>query len=325
MAGTPGSSPDTAAVDAPRHAATLETPEWRGDFTPYVVGDPGRAVSRVRPAYVPAHPHRPDSIIDGIVVNGPDGAPSATVRAASVRGLSHRHYARVRQDDYALRVTPDARYLVVCVADGVSSGELSHLAAWWAVHEGTDELRRLLARTRPDELPWPSFLAWVADLIVKQAGDHVEGVGSDPREVAGHMATALTYAVMELEGEERAVHLLTVGDTSGWILGRDGGWRPQQPVKNADVDIHSSAVSALPVLSATPRPVRTSVAPGEALVLMTDGIGDPLGNGSGAVGRFLASSWAEPPADLEFAAQVGFARRSFDDDRTAVAIWPAHR
>jgi len=315
-------TPEIAAADQPRHAAPPETPEWQGDFTPYVVGDPGRAASRVRPALVADFPDRPDTILDGIVVNGPDGAPSATVRAASVRGLSHRHYARVRQDDYALRVTPDSRYLVVCVADGVSSGDLSHFAALWAAQDGTDELCQRLARNGPDELPWPEFLAWVADRIVERAGHQVEGIGSDPREVAQRMAAALTYAVMDLTGEERAVHLLTVGDTSGWVLGRDGDWRPQQPVKNADVDIHSSAVSALPILSGTPRPVRTSVAPGEALVVMTDGIGDPLGNGSGAVGRFLARSWGDPPADFAFAAQVGFARRSFDDDRTAVAVWP---
>jgi hypothetical protein len=56
---------------------------------------------------------------------------------------------------------------------------------------------------------------------------------------------------------------------------------------------------------------------------MTDGIGDPLAAGTGEVGRFLTGVWSTPPASgLEFAAHVGFARRSFDDDRTAVAFWP---
>jgi hypothetical protein len=47
----------------------------------------------------------------------------------------------------------------------------------------------------------------------------------------------------------------------------------------------------------------------------------PLGAGTGEVGRVLADLWAAPPEMLDFAAQVGFARRTFDDDRTVVGVW----
>jgi hypothetical protein len=321
-----GPPPEPVHLVAP--LPPVEQAEWQGAYTPYAVGDPGRAAGRVRPGYDSAFPGRPDTILDGIVVNGPEDRPSVTVRAASVRGLSHRHYARVRQDDYALRRTPDGRYLVACVADGVSSGPRSHFAAWWAAHDGTDELVRLLSRTGPDDLPWPGFLQWTANRIVALAGDHIEGIGTDPAKVAAELATALTYTVIELTAgpDGQAAHLISVGDTSGWILTADGRWCPQQPVKNAGADIYSSGVSALPLLpQVPPTPTHTMIGPDEVLVLMTDGVGDPLGDGSGAVGRFLAHAWHEPPADIEFAAQIGFARRSFDDDRTVIAVWPARR
>lgn len=296
-----------------------------GEFEPYVVGSAGRAAGLVRPAFVPDHPDRPDTIVDGIVVNGPAGAPAATVRAASVRGLSHRAYATVRQDDYALRVTPDGRYLVLCVADGVSAAPLSHLAACWAAQEGTNQLVRLLASTPPADLEWTEFIGYVATVIVDWASRTIAELDADPVAVARTMAAALSFAVVDLAptGAGNAVHLMTIGDTSGWIIGQDGYWFPLQPVKNAGADIYSSAVSALPALTQPPAPPVTAVlGPGEVLVVMTDGVGDPLGDGSGVVGEFLARAWREPPPELAFAAQISFTRRTFDDDRTAVAVWP---
>jgi hypothetical protein len=119
------------------------------------------------------------------------------------------------------------------------------------------------------------------------------------------------------------VHLARVGDCSAWLLRADGSWAPQQAIKNADEEIHTSATAALPVLGgALPPPVRTALRPGEALVLMSDGVGDPLVDGAGEVGRVLSGAWRRPPRDVDFATQVGFAKRTYDDDRTVVAVWP---
>jgi hypothetical protein len=89
--------------------------------------------------------------------------------------------------------------------------------------------------------------------------------------------------------------------------------------------MYSASVSALPV--SPPElslPMHTTVHPGEALVLVSDGIGDALGAGTGEVGEFLAKVWRRPPSPLAFAAQAEFARKSFDDDRTALAFWPVY-
>ena len=68
----------------------------------------------------------------------------------------------------------------------------------------------------------------------------------------------------------------------------------------------------------------TDFGPDDVLVLMTDGIGDPLRDGAGQVGRLPGGHVGDARrSPLEFAAQVDFTRKSHDDDRTAVAVWPA--
>jgi serine/threonine protein phosphatase PrpC len=284
----------------------------------------------VVPLADPAWPEQPDTVLDGFsLLHGEDEV--LRVRAASLRGLAHRWYGRVRQDEYGWRVTGDGRYLVVCVADGVAAGPLSHLAAQCATRHGTAVLCGLLRDRAPDALPWAQVLEDVAGAIVETGArtlwpaKHADLATISRREVAEQLATTALYAILDLRPFDGAhdVTLLLVGDTSAWVLTEEGRWKPQQPVKNHDAELHSSSVFALPMTPATaPEPTRARVCAGEALVLMSDGVGDPLADGTGQVGRFLAEAWREPPADLEFAAQVGFVRRSYDDDRTVFAMWP---
>jgi serine/threonine protein phosphatase PrpC len=296
---------------------------WQGTFREYTVGDPGRAPARVVPRPDLEHPRRPDTVVDGFTITDGTQAEIMRVRAASLRGLSHRCYGKVRQDEYAWRTTANGHYLVICVADGVSAGELSHIAAERAATTGTAELCAQLTHIPLANLLWSRVLDVVAHDIVETA----KSLLPEGEPVAEHMATTVLYAVIDLVPTDNGheVYLLSVGDTSAWVLLEDGRWCPQQPVKNENEDLYSPAVHALPILSTTAIPVRTWIRPGQALVLMTDGIGDPLADGTGEVGHFLANAWREPPPDLAFAAQAAFARKSYDDDRTAVALWPVPR
>lgn len=297
---------------------------WRGSFEPYVVGTAGRAAGLTVPLPDTDHWDRRDTVVDGVAIV--DGRQRrGELRAVSTRGLAHRHYGRVRQDEYGFRRTLDGRYLVLCVADGVSSGKQSHHAATVAVRAGVDLLADLLARVPLPDIAWPRFISEVADGIVWDASHRLGVPYVEHLDVAEHMATTVLYAVVDLQSDDGAhrVDLLAVGDTSAWVLRQDGCWEPLQEVKNQGAEVYSPAVTALPALPALPpSPVRTSLRPGEVLVLMSDGIGDALGAGTGEVGRFLADVWRTPPAPLQFAAQAEFARKSFDDDRTAVAFWP---
>jgi hypothetical protein len=105
------------------------------------------------------------------------------------------------------------------------------------------------------------------------------------------------------------------------LLLDDGVWRALTPMKDGRAEIAATAVDPLP-RTVRIKPAAHYLRPGQALAVMTDGLSDPLGSGAGDVGAFLATHWATPPDALAFASQVGFYRRSFADDRTAVVVWP---
>ncbi|WP_433802981.1 protein phosphatase 2C domain-containing protein [Actinomycetospora sp. CA-084318] len=251
------------------------------------------------------------------------------VRGASVRGLAHRHAGIVRQDDYCVRWTDDDRHLVIAVTDGVSAGRFSHEAAGVAARQSCEVVAGWLRSCAPEEILWDHVLKVVGDAVVtrgrgllRRRGEDVESLST--LELAGWLSTTLIVAVMDLESDDEgrlAVTVLRVGDSTAWVRGVDGGWSSPFAVKNEGEQIASSATSALPHVTGF-ETAAVMLVDGEVLALMTDGVGDPLGDGHGEVGAFLAGAWAQPPSGLAFAAQVDFARKSFDDDRTVVAVWP---
>jgi serine/threonine protein phosphatase PrpC len=330
----PGSTgpaaPDrSTSVGRPADEGAPKPPPWQGAFVPYSVGDPGRAASiPARP--VPDEWDRRDTVIDGLMLLDSERFP-LELRAASTRGRAHRAAGTVRQDAYAYRCTPDGRYLVAAVADGVSSGPLSHFAAEVVARTGSQEIVDQLTHRPAAELDWPAVLHELVKGVVGVGRRQLRATLPDVdrltvQEMARQLASTALFAVVDLHRGASGYDVLTlsIGDTSAWILRAGCVWQPHQPVKNDGAEIASSATAALPILPGSVEPpVPDVLKDGDALVLMTDGIGDPLGDGKGTVGRFLAEKWARPPHPLEFAAQVDFARRSHDDDRTAVAIWPA--
>ena len=105
-----------------RHAA----PD-RGWPSAFPIGDPGRAAATVVPRPDERFPFRHDIVSDS--VRNPGAAGELHLMGASVRGLSHLYYGKVRQDAFGRLLSEDGRWLVVAVADGVSSGDHSHIAA----------------------------------------------------------------------------------------------------------------------------------------------------------------------------------------------------
>ncbi|HYS34270.1 MAG TPA: protein phosphatase 2C domain-containing protein [Pseudonocardiaceae bacterium] len=302
-------------------------PEWTGAFefrfAQFQVGDPGRAANV--PGYPdPADWDRPDTVLDGLVLRDTGDRDCLDLRAASVRGRSHRFGAKVRQDSYAYRC--DGRYTVAAVADGVSDGDLSHLAADLAVRAGCHFVTQQLTDRVPYELDWSVVLQVISKRIVLHGRRVLQDDQSPGRQIGKRMSTTILFAVVDMAAIQdcRTVYTVAFGDSSAWLLRGGQTWEPQRPVKNADTWIASSATDALPFFTGEHpiEPVRTVLGPDDTLVLMSDGVGDPLGDGAGSVGAFLAEQWRRPPPQLAFAAHVDFARRSHDDDRTALAIWP---
>ncbi|MEV0566334.1 protein phosphatase 2C domain-containing protein [Dactylosporangium sp. NPDC050588] len=303
-------------------------PDWVGGFTPYSVGEPGAAALRVKPRPDPAEWDRRDTVLDGVYLHDVTDRRVLQLRAASVRGLSHRYNGTVRQDDYAFRCTDDRRHLVAVVSDGVSNSKLSHKAASVVTRLGAELVSLALTRKPPAEIDWPEIVTQLSDEIVRLGNKLVEpppdGGELDAGEIARHLAATALFGVIDLRPVEPEVdaYFYAVGDSSAWVL-RDGRhWQPMFETKNSGEGAATSVTKALP-LSRPPAGgcVTTTVRKGDVVVLMSDGLGDPLEDGTRTVGRFLAEAWREPPAPLQFAAQVDFARKTHDDDRTAVAIW----
>lgn len=297
----------------------------------WIVGDPGRQHEMVPyPAELAAS--RPDTTIDGASLGG------IVYRAVSLRGFSHWDKKEPRQDAYLLRISVNKQWLVGCVADGVSEPRYSHMAADIACREITRHIAAALddqpAVTVPDDwrklaegLPWQQAVDEASAAMIAKARTGVrdpEHTGPlDGHTVRATMATtAVGFAVAATPSEDGQLPcalVVAAGDSSALTLFR-GRWHPVTAVKNTGSDLASNAVLALP-RDVRIAPVTGFLRPGEALVVVTDGIGDPLGMGTGAVGQFLAAHWSRPPDLFAFAAHAAFYRRGFTDDRTAVAVW----
>ena len=264
---------------------------------PFAIGEPGRLAAEVRVGAPLGASIGSDIELAEHAIRG------VAVRAASARGLSHRHRGTERQDAFVCCWDEDRGVLLVAVADGVGSKKRSREASTAAV--------RLAAE------------AWErgnTDLIgiVLEVNDHL--MECIPRDERGYRvgATTLTLAEVPVEdGRLGNANVAWVGDTPVWTLS-DGNWAEVTPQDDA-ADGFAAPISALPARNLS---VLNAVAPtpGGAIFVMTDGVGNAIRN-SVEVRAALAGWWAAPPGIYTFGAQVEFARISFVDDRTVVGIW----
>lgn len=250
------------------------------------------------------------------------------LRACSSRGWSHRYKGTPRQDAYCVLVGEEV--VVIAVADGVSEGEHSQVAADTAARAAVKLVADHVSRT--GVVDWVQLARRVALRIVEE-GEYrqiVAGPAADAdineRVTAcrAKMSTTLIVAVVQRhpthEGFATEIGVVA-GDSAAYRLTVDDDvLMPVGGGKAQGGPISSTSVHPLPG-PVTPATSTVLLRPGELLVLGTDGIGDPIGDGTNDFGRELAHRWREPPPIHEFLLDVNVYRRSFDDDRTAVGIW----
>ena len=302
-------------------------PEGRFEFS---IGEPGQAFRQVR-ASLPFFPAQPDSVSDG----GTAGA--LAVRAASVRGLHHRFDGKPRQDAYGAALSTDGQWLIAVVADGVGSGAKSQNAAGLVSRYGPELVRDQLAESAPSELDWWGVFEQLATIIVKHGqrsletaatGRNAAGGTLSVLDVAREMASTATFVVCHTAPSVEDGWTVTVacqGDSPVWALSAGGCWRMLSGAQLPAADgLASSKVLGLPLLPAergTHWVSTQTLTPDCAVFLMSDGVGNPLGDADDDVAGTLGRAWAHPPLQHQFTAQVGFGRKGFDDDRTVVGIW----
>ncbi|WP_432180208.1 protein phosphatase 2C domain-containing protein [Streptomyces sp. NBC_00063] len=263
----------------------------------------------------------PDIVLDGAAY------PGLSVRAASVRGDSHRYAGEPRQD--ALCVTciggdeQGGELLMLAVADGVGSAPRSHV--------GSNEACRLAARYLDHSTSLHESIRTgdaerfqrTADAVVRQIGNLLGDLALQHSERPDAFATTLRILLVPLDPRIRTRGFLAVGD-GGTALLRRGYWH-LDVVGDADGDQDSDVIdtrtAALPrARSAVTRLLHAHA--GDVLVLGTDGLSSPLAGDSG-MRDFLAAAWNgdEVPAPADFLWQFQYRVKSYDDDRTAVVLW----
>ena len=262
-------------------------------------------------------PFHPDTTIDGW------STATMTVRGTSVRGRLHRAYGIPRQDDFTVHSLTDGR-AIITVADGVSQARQSHLGASGATRFAANWLRQNLPDVVADT-DWTNLMQSTAWALNKQA-QRLFGLDEpDPLRTEQELATTLVCAVIESPGQGcLRAHVINCGDSSTWLLSQ-GSFVEALGGKAIEPDgIATSEVTGLPRVPRRVDPTVIDIAPGQVLLIGTDGIGEPLGTGEGAVGTLLRDLLQRPtpPSLIEFAHTVDFNRETFDDDRTLVAIWP---
>lgn len=309
----PGPSDATLIADGP-YAGRVQAGE---------IGAMLRILPSVRSKLAGAHV--PDSVVDAGVVS-----PSVSVGAVSVKGPSHHQSGSPRQDAYAFASSDD--WVVMAIADGVSEGRLSHVAADKAATVAATEALRLLSSGLPDDLDWSAVTAKCRDAVralgVRRASQQAAAdqpfVEPSDRQIAGIMATTCDLLITPTQrtaGSLRITRVRVSGDGSFYILDPAKGWG----VVGRGKDTGSSTVdnSVLPLPLDTGAPIVTSweLHPGQAAVLCTDGFGDVIGEGARPVGRYLSEAWRRPLDTSALLHSASLVNTNADDDRTAAIVW----
>ncbi|MFI9594712.1 protein phosphatase 2C domain-containing protein [Nonomuraea sp. NPDC052265] len=271
------------------------------------------------PEFEPAPPRPqggtcPDAECDGW------STPEMTLRSASVRGERHRYYRQPRQDAACAVLHEQTGTVVFAVADGLSGASASTVgaseacrAAVWAVHAQLDE-----GRAAPDLV---AVLRHAAGTLHRQAAAMLRRE-PDLAQVEELLATTLVAGTARAGAHGVEVSLIRVGDSGAWALDLAGSrFLPLFELKT-DGDVVPTSVTALPRVPERPERWSGTLAPGQVLLVGTDGFGDPLGDGDGQVGALFAAHLAAPPSPLWLAHLLDFSRETFDDDRTLLALWP---
>lgn len=204
-------------------------------------------------------------------------------------------------------------FLLAAIADGLGSASDSHRGAQLAVAHSLDYVTWALDRRRMSEVDLEAAVD-AADRAIRAAGPRPE-----------ERASTLTVAVTSVEPYNfcHEFRVARVGDGSAFLLS-DGEFRQlfgrgAEGTDDVDTVVHDTRTACLPDRAGAVEIVESRLEPGQALVLVTDGVGIPLTVPE--IATYLAECWSEPPGPVEFLHAMQFRAKSFDDDRSAVVIW----
>jgi serine/threonine protein phosphatase PrpC len=209
---------------------------------------------------------------------------------------------------------------LMCVADGVGSEPLSQLGSHHAcplLHAAVRPwVTPLLMGDESTELPdlCEALMKEVAKGLLATA----TRVDLDPKQLSTTLVGALIEASPR-DPYERRYLVFGVGDSGAFLL-RDGFFHPLFADEH-DTTITSTGTNALPTSLGRVVTCGGTLAPGEMLMICTDGLSNPMRNVR--VSERLAEWWSQGavPTLPQFGWQLSFRAKSYSDDRTAVCAW----
>jgi serine/threonine protein phosphatase PrpC len=245
-------------------------------------------------------------------------SPDFAVMAASVAGVAHRLAGKPCEDAYAWVLSTPGR-LALVIADGVSTAARGGEGAQMAVSAACQYLVDTQGWEKRD-----------CEAALRAASEELVRAGGA---LAADLSTTMVVALLSSSRTGVEVALARVGDSSAFVL-QQGNWSELFPDPDEE-GMRGALVAVLPLGS---RPVvaeietsTVTLAPGTALVLLTDGVADPLRDGPGTVAPALAEilqgGVVGDLTPLELARAADFSRRGCQDDRTVLVAWaraPAH-
>lgn len=329
------------AWEAPTTRATTDATPTSVDETaiaPDTLGPvPARAWRRRpvrRPPTMDRNPLPAAWMMDRVDVAPGGRDPEVQIWAASSRGLAHEHEGAPRQDSYAIRIGESEEWIVVAVGDGVGSSPHSEFGSEAAVNGVTSAIAQGLADAGPnaieriERVQVEKFLNDCFKSAADAVADRRRALSiDDPRSLLTTLSVALVPARSPRAGEPIArAWIAWIGDSPIAKIqgGRAHAVTPWDDVSDSDGPIESSPTETLTTHTANVQHRQIDLAPGEALVLTTDGFGTPLLNDhNGHLAEQMTSlfSGRTPDHVLAFLRAIDFRDANFSDDRTAVAIW----
>lgn len=262
--------------------------------------------------------YRPDAVLDGWANE------YCVIRAASLRGMSHRYYGKPRQDDISIRSRNDLPAVIVTVADGVSSVSHAHIASTAAARYTTQWLMQEKS-INYSAIDWERLMSHASEALVKQAESIEADIGRQLSDVLRVVATTVVCAVLfpSPDSDLLQVEIASVGDSGAWIIEQGEITLICGGKKDDNSDIYDGSTRCLPDVSPCLEKKSLQISRNDVLLIGTDGFGDPLGDGTSQVGKLFSSVLSKRiPSIIEFGHMLDFTLKTYCDDRSLVAIWP---
>lgn len=256
------------------------------------------------------------------------------VAAGSMRGWKHQLKGEQNEDSFYLGAATDRngkQYVVAVLADGLSSASQSGYGSRRITQMVGRGIASRIETASSVDKSWidPELAGVLAVAAQRISSYHTSDYGApvvEPSELGERdVLVTLTVAIVEASVSESGTRHAVVGfigDSPCFVLGPDG-WEKKTAVDPSE-EIVENRTRAFPI----DKVCSTSefdVGMDQVVCLFSDGVGNFIGHGDQklAVGEYLRSQWQKPVNLLTFLNHLSFNLNSADDDRTAIAIWPA--